>query len=118
MAKLITADQMLRLNRQWAEREQARTAAAVYDPKPVVKLFTPDASATWLIAALSPDERSAWGVCDLGLGFVETGEVDMVELRGLRGRLGLPVERDRWFMPSMTVGAYQSEGARLGRLTV
>lgn len=75
-------------------------------------------AATWLIAALSPDERYAWGVCDLGLGFVETGGVDMVELRGLRGRLGLPVERDRWFTPSMTIGDYQSEGARLGRLTV
>lgn len=116
MMKLLTAEQMRRLQRQWAEREQANRTGRAYDPKPPLKLFTADAGATWLIAALSPDGCTAWGVCDLGLGFVEIGELDMAELRAVRGQLGLPVERDRWFKPDRTIGQYQSEGAAIGRI--
>ncbi|RYG18450.1 MAG: DUF2958 domain-containing protein [Caulobacteraceae bacterium] len=117
MPKLITTAQMRRLQRQWAELDQARRTGRDYDPQPILKLFTPDAGATWLIAALSPDERTAWGVCDLGLGFVEIGELDMAELRAVRGRLGLPIERDRWFTPSATLNGYQAKGAAAGRLS-
>lgn len=114
----MTAEQRRRLQQEWAEREAAMLTGAAYDPRPILKLFTPDAGATWLIAALSPDERIAWGVVDLGLGFIEVGEVDMAELKAARGRLGLPVERDRWFTPSMTVGEHQREGVLQGRLVV
>jgi hypothetical protein len=117
MTKLITTAQMRRLQRQWVEREHARLAGGEYDPQPILKLFTPDAGATWLIAALSPDGRTAWGVCDLGLGFVEIGELDMAELRAVRGRLGLPVERDRWFTPSTTLNGYRIHGVSAGRLS-
>lgn len=116
MAKLMTYDQIRRLKRQWAELEDARSRGASYDPKPVLKLFTPDAGATWLLAGLSQDERTGWGAVDLGLGFVEVGEIDMAELNTLRGRLGLPVERDRWFTPSATLSVYQQEGARCSQL--
>ena len=38
------------------------------DPPPVVKLFTPDAGATWLLTELDPaDPDRAFGLCDLGL---------------------------------------------------
>lgn len=116
MAKLMTAEQMRRLKRQWTEREQARKAGAVYNPRPVVKLFGPDTAATWLLAALSPDDRIGWAVVDLGLGFVEIGEVDMAELKAARGRLGLPIERDRWFTADRSVDAYRVAGAAAGRL--
>lgn len=118
MSKLITVAQARRLHRQWADLQDARRVSSHYDPKPVIKLFTPDAAATWLIAALSPDGRTGWGVCDLGLGFVEVGEIDMVELSKLRGRLGLPVERDRWCKPNATVSEYQAAGSAVGRLVV
>jgi hypothetical protein len=117
MAKLITTAQARLLHRQWAERDRARATGRDYDPQPILKLFTPDAGATWLIAALSPDERTAWGVCDLGLGFVEIGGLDMAELRAVHGRLGLPVERDRWFTPSKTLNGYRLQGASAGGLT-
>jgi Protein of unknown function (DUF2958) len=39
------------------------------DPHPVVKLFTPDAGATWLLTELDPeDDDLAFGLMDLGLG--------------------------------------------------
>jgi Protein of unknown function (DUF2958) len=46
----------------------ARSAAREdIDPVPVVKLFTPDASATWLLTELDPDNPIlAFGLCCLG----------------------------------------------------
>ena len=38
------------------------------DHAPVVKLFTPDAQATWLITEVDPDDPDRlFGLCDLGL---------------------------------------------------
>lgn len=87
--------------------------AAEADFYPVVKLFTPDAGCTWLLTELDPDDPDiAFGLCDLGLGFPELGSVSISELRSIRGRLGLPVERDRHFAPTKTLSAYADE-ARL-----
>jgi len=45
-----------------------------FDPSPVVKLFTPDAGATWLLTEIDPDDDDhAFGLCDLGLGYPELG---------------------------------------------
>lgn len=49
-----------------------------FDPRPVVKLFTPDGSATWLIteAYEEPDgDLRLFGLCDLGFGSPELGYV-------------------------------------------
>ncbi len=44
------------------------------DHFPVVKLFTPDAAATWLISEADPDDPDRlFGLCDLGLGYPELG---------------------------------------------
>ena len=44
------------------------------DHRPVVKLFTPDANATWLLTELDPEDVDrAFGLCDLGLGCPEVG---------------------------------------------
>jgi hypothetical protein len=47
--------------------------------------------------------------CDLGMGCPELGSVSLAELTSLRGRLGLPVERDRSFNPTKTLSAYADE---------
>jgi hypothetical protein len=39
-----------------------------FDPLPVVKLFTPDAGATWLLTEIDAEARTAFGLCDLGMG--------------------------------------------------
>jgi len=76
------------------------------DPFPVVKFFTPDAGATWLITELAADGDTMFGLCDLGLGFPEYGTVSLSELQTVRGRLGLPVERDRWFKADKPLSKY------------
>jgi hypothetical protein len=67
------------------------------DFKPVVKLFPPDGCATWLLTELDPDSELAFGLCDLGLDCPELRYVSLIELRTVRGKLGLPIERDLHF---------------------
>ncbi len=86
------------LRRQLLQNGHKSRSQPDFDPVPVVKLFTPDACATWLLTELNPDNPDlAFGLCDLGLGSPELGYVSLTEIASIRGRLGLPVERDRWF---------------------
>jgi hypothetical protein len=88
-----------------------------FDPRPVVKLFTPDAGATWLLTEIDPDDDDhAFGLCDLGLGFPELGYVSLAELATLRGRLGLPVERDLHFKAEKPLSAFAREARMSGRI--
>ena len=83
----------------------------------MVKLFTPDAGATWLLTELDPaDQDRAFGLCDLGLGCPELGWVSLAELASVRGRLGLPVERDLHFMSDRPLSAYAQEAQGIGRI--
>lgn len=82
------------------------------DHTPVVKLFTPDAQCTWLLTDIDPEDQDiAFGLCDLGLGFPELGNVYLPDLRRVRGQLGLPIERDRSFEGKFPISVY-AEAAR------
>ena len=66
---------------------------------------------------MDPDDPDRlFGLCDLGLGFPELGYVSRGELSRLRGPMGLPVERDLYFEPDRTLGAYAAEARSLGRV--
>ena len=71
------------------------------DPMLWVKFFTPDGGWTWFAAEGSRDERTGeftfWGYVVGVEG--EWGRFTLADLRGVRGALGLPVERDLWFRP-------------------
>ncbi len=85
---------------------------------PVVKLFTPDAGATWLLTEIDPyDEDAAFGLCDLGLGRPEIGYVLLLELATVRGRLGLPVERDYHFETDKPLSSYATDAHAAGRIS-
>jgi hypothetical protein len=108
--KLITdslTEQLLANGR--AQRAAIDNDQPALDFKPVVKLFTPDAQCTWLLTELDPDGSLAFGLCDLGLGCPELGYVSLAELSTVRGKLGLPVERDRHFVANKTISAYADE---------
>lgn len=92
-------------------------AGTDHDPHPVVKLFTPDAGATWLLTELDPDDPDiAFGLCDLGLGCPELGSVSIAELESVRGRLGLPVERDLFFEADKPLSAYADAAVAAGMI--
>jgi len=90
-----------------------------FDPAPVVKLFTPDAGATWLLTEIDPDDHDhAFGLCDLGLGMPELGWVSLGELVSVRGGLGLPIERDLHFQAEKQLSAYARDARLAGRIVV
>ncbi|MDA0268988.1 MAG: DUF2958 domain-containing protein [Cyanobacteria bacterium] len=63
-----------------------------------VKLFTPDSNWTWYITEMDPDTGECFGlVCGLER---ELGSFLLSELEAVRGPLGLPIERDRYFDPT------------------
>lgn len=87
------------------------------DPAPVVKLFTPDAGATWLISECDPNEPDLlFGLCDLGVNQPELGDVSLAEISAVRGRLGLPVERDLHFVADKPLSSYAEEARKQGRI--
>ena len=88
-----------------------------FDPAPVVKLFTPDAGATWLLTEIDPDDEDlAFGLCDLGLGAPELGYVRLSEIAAVRGRYGLPVERDLSFIADRPLSHFAQEARSAGRI--
>ena len=96
---------------------RATAGGADLDPRPVVKLFTPDASATWLLTELDPDDPDrAFGLCAPGLGFPELGYVSLAELRELRGALGLPVIAAADFVADRPLSAYATAAQAAQRI--
>ena len=111
MTPLITAEQHALLLANGAEFNRNPD----FDPIPVVKLFTPDAGGTWLLASLDPEDPDiAFGLCDLGMGCPEMGSVSLAELKRVRGNFGLPVERDLGFVGIKPLSAYSRDAQRVG----
>lgn len=50
------------------------------------------------------------------MGFPELGCVSLGEIRTVRGKLGLPVERDLHFVSDKMLSAYAEEARRLGHI--
>jgi hypothetical protein len=86
------------------------------DFKPVVKLFTLDGGATWLFTELDANGIFAFGLCDLGLGCPELGYIGLTELRSVRGKLGLLIERDLHFETDKYLSEYADEARRHGHI--
>lgn len=64
-----------------------------------IKLFTPDANWTWYIIEIDEDNELCFGYV-VGLE-KELGYLTISELEQVRGALGLPVERDLSFTPTL-----------------
>lgn len=92
------------------------------DHLPVVKYFDPCGAATWIITELMPAEAERvepdilFGLCDLGFGCPELGYVSLSELKSVRGRLGLGIERDLYFKARYPLSVYAHAADRRGRI--
>jgi hypothetical protein len=117
--KLFTKDQHERLLKNGQVNAQRQLdGLETIDHPPVVKLFTPDAACTWLLSELDPEDTDiAFGLCDLGFGAPEMGSVRISEIAALRGRLGLPVERDLHFTGDKRLSSYADEARTAGSIT-
>ena len=103
MRKLITDEQRAQL----IANGTAHSLGQDFDPLPVVKLFTPDAHAIWLLTELSSiDDDTVFGLLDLGLGMPELATARLSDLETIRGPLNQPIQRDLHFIPRRTFSEY------------
>jgi len=83
---------------------------SVADTMVMIKFFTPDGNWTWYVTEGSPVDADGYYDTDkpkvdymfFGLvdgAYPELGYFSLSELMSIRGHLGLPVERDRYFDP-------------------
>ena len=78
------------------------------DPLCHVKLFTPDSNWTWFIIELSKDDGSTCYGYIQGLDS-ELGYFTLQELESVRGSLGLAIERDLSFKPTLLTTIKKNE---------
>ena len=68
------------------------------ETKVIVKFFTPDAQLSWFVFEGNKTESGDWEFFGYVKGmFGELGYFMLSQLQEVRGGLGLPVERDRYF---------------------
>ena len=69
------------------------------------------AASTWLITECDPEEPGRlFGLCDLGMGYPELGYVSLYELQTVKGKMGLPMERDLHFRANKALSEYADDG--------
>ncbi len=116
--KLLTKQIQNTLLANGAKQDPVRGTKNEIDFCPVVKLFAPDGAATWLLTELDPEEPDiAFGLCDLGVQCPEIGSVRISEIESIRGTIGLPVERDKWFVANWPLSVYAEASRSAGAIT-
>jgi len=115
--RLLTPNIQARLLENGRKQAPVRGTKDEIDFQPVVKLFTPGGGRTWLLTEIDPDDPEiAFGLYHLGMGDPELGSVSLSEVAAVRGKLGLPAERDLWFEADKPLSAYAKEATRLERI--
>ena len=117
--ELLTTEIRDRLLKNGELRRQMQESdpEADLDMLPVVKLFTPDAGATWLLTEIDPEAPDiAFGLADLGMGFPEMGTVSLPGLCVVRGMMNLPIEQDLHFRATQPLSVYAREARMAGRI--
>ncbi|MCX8035052.1 MAG: DUF2958 domain-containing protein [Candidatus Dojkabacteria bacterium] len=89
--QLITEEIKKSLPNLYAQEDKGFEAIAY------VKFFTPDGSWTWYVTEFDGEDTFFGLVCGLEK---ELGYFSLSELQQVRGKLGLPVERDLSFKPT------------------
>lgn len=86
------------------------------DHSPVVKWFTPDANATWLVSEILDDE-TAFGLCDMGHGFPELGYISLKDITEYVSPFGNKIERDISFEGKFPMSVYQEASRSIQMIT-
>ena len=113
---LISTKNRKQLEANYLETQAAQSSERNFDPRPVVKLFNPVGSATWLITEIEPGTENAFGLCDLGMGSPELGYVSLIELAELKLPFNLGIERDVHFDADLTISEYAEQSRQTGSI--
>ena len=113
---LITNEIRKQLEANYLETQAAETSERNFDPRPVVKLFNPVGSQTWLITEIEPGTNNAFGLCDMGQGYPELGYVSIDELAALKLPFNMGIERDIHFEADLTISEYADRARETGSI--
>ena len=100
---MLLTKQLRRLLPKLYAQEEKGLDAIVY-----AKFFTVDAHWTWFATEFDGEDTFFGFVRG---DFLELGYFSLSELEQIRGRLGLPVERDRYFSPKPLREVMDQEGS-------
>jgi len=93
----------------------ARVRGEGRDPSPVVKIYTPDFRAVWLLTELDPlDGDTAYGLCDAGIGWPELSAVSIRYLESMKGPRGYSLACDSSFEAKFALSEYLSAARARG----
>jgi Protein of unknown function (DUF2958) len=113
--KLITEAQHTELLANGYAALAAARVDRAFDPTPVVKLFTRNGYARWLLTDLDPyNTDRAYGLCDLGDGLPDLGYVNLREIEGPQGKYRLYVECDPHFVADKPLSVYAELARKRG----
>ncbi|MBO1021446.1 DUF2958 domain-containing protein [Methylobacterium sp. SD274] len=121
--KLITKEIKAKLLANGRRQEPVRGTVSELDLVPVAHIFDPFGGGRWLLSEIYPHDRGlAFGLCDLGFGEAELGDVSLKDLenlsKNLENKRGVGLERDRYFKPTKTIGEYADVSSAAGRIEV
>ena len=118
--QLITNEIRKQLEANYNERQAAENPGwrpyRNFDPRPVVKLFNPVGSQTWLLTEIEPGTNYAFGLCDMGMGSPELGYVSIDELAALKLPFNMGIERDIHFEADLTISEYAEQARYTGSI--
>ena len=104
---IITEAQYAELLANGRAAREAALAGLDFDPKPVVKLFTPHWCARWLLTDIDPEyPQRAYGLCDLGDGRPSVGYVCLADLEDTHGKIKFTVAADPHFVADKPLSIY------------
>lgn len=99
------------------DRLIANGATPDHDHVPLVKLFYPLSPATWLLSEINPyDKDTLYGLCDLGMGCPDLGNVSLAELEGINA-FATTIRRDVTFVGRYPLSVYAEAAAEQGAIT-
>ncbi len=105
--KLITEMQYRQLLANGVAALKAARADLDFDPKPVVRLYTPRWYGCWLLTEIDPiHPQRAFGLCDSGHGLPELGFVSLRDLEDVHGKFKFHVALDPHFVADKPLSLY------------
>ena len=99
--KIFTKAILSKLKSNFAATQKANGEEITH--KPVIKVFNPYGSQTWLFSEYDEESDLLFGLCDLGMGSPELGYQARAEIEEFRVNMGgckLPFERDAHWTPN------------------
>lgn len=95
--KLLTKEILKKLPKPGTTEKMDRSEIKI-----ITKFFTPDGSATWYIIEYDGEDM-LYCYADLGFGTPEFGYTSLHEIEMVKGHMGLPIERDKFWNSNTTL---------------